>query len=132
MTTSAHTITREIPRGEWIEFFEDFSRRHRGWIVTLQESGGDIGIQEETFRLPLVAITADLKDHENRLAVILGGKPDADMNHFIDRPVRVWARSADLEQYDALEVESEGGRKTRLQFRFVPAQDTEHQLPTSR
>lgn len=132
MTTSAHMITREVPKQDWNVFFEDFSRRHRGWIVTLEETGEDIGVQEAAIRLPLVAITADLKDRENCLAIILGGKPGADINHFINQPVRVWARSSDLEQYDAVEVESEGGRKTLLHFRFVSAQDTDHQLPRSR
>jgi hypothetical protein len=124
--------TSEIPREDWSGFFADFSRRHKGWIVTLEVAGEDIGVQEETIQLPLLEITADMKDHENQLAIILGGQPDADLNHFIDKPVRVWARSSDLEHYDALEVESEGGRKTRLQFQFVSVDDTDHQLPKSR
>ena len=39
--------TREIPREQWIRYFDDFSKNHEGWIVTLEVIGSDIGDQEE-------------------------------------------------------------------------------------
>ena len=30
----------EIPREEWLEFLDSFSRQHRNWLVTLEVTGG--------------------------------------------------------------------------------------------
>ena len=71
--------TREIPREQWVKFFDDFSKKHEGWIVTLEVMGSDIGDQQETNKLPLVGVSADVKAHENRIEIIVGGRPDADV-----------------------------------------------------
>jgi hypothetical protein len=34
---------REIPQGEWIRFFDDFSKQHENWIVSWEVLGHDIG-----------------------------------------------------------------------------------------
>jgi len=39
--------TKEIPRNEWQEFFDIFSRQHEGWLVTLEIFGSEIGAQVE-------------------------------------------------------------------------------------
>ena len=64
--------TRDIPREQWIKFFDDFSWRHEGWIVTLEVLGPDIGNQEEANNLPLVGISADVKARENQIEIIVG------------------------------------------------------------
>ncbi|HEV2668281.1 MAG TPA: DUF5335 family protein, partial [Blastocatellia bacterium] len=84
--------TRDIPREQWIRFFDDFSKNHEGWIVTLEVIGTDIGDQEEADRLPLVGISADLKAGENRIEIIVGGRPDADVTRFINGPKHVWVK----------------------------------------
>ena len=52
--------TQEIPRDEWREFFDGFSRRHEGWLVTVEVLGSDIGAQVEAYELPLVGVTAEV------------------------------------------------------------------------
>jgi hypothetical protein len=132
MITNVAMITSEIPREEWNSFFDDFSKRHQGWIVTVEEAGSDIGEQEEATLLPFVGITADVKDGENRIAIVIGGQKSADLNRFIDMPERVWFRHTPQEQYDAIDVESKDGVKTILQFRFVPVEQVDRQLPESK
>ena len=46
------SMSKEIPREEWIRFFDDFSKQHEGWIVNWEVLGRDIGDQEKTYRLP--------------------------------------------------------------------------------
>ena len=36
MTTSVNRATTEIPRERWVSFFDDFSKQHEGWIVTVE------------------------------------------------------------------------------------------------
>ncbi len=38
----------EIPREQWNTFFDDFSKKHEGWIVNWEVLGQDIGDQEKT------------------------------------------------------------------------------------
>src|SRR5215475_3055557 len=100
-------LTRDIPREQWVRFFDDFSKEHEGWIVTLEVVGSDIGDQYEVNRLPLVGISADLKASENRIEIIAGGRVDADVTRFINAPKRVWVKEPRLPGDEAIDVESE-------------------------
>ena len=121
--------TRDIPREQWIRFFDDFSKNHEGWIVTLEVLGADIGDQEEANNLPLVGISADVKARENRVEIIVGGRPDVDLTRFIERPKHVWVKEPRLPGDEAMEIESEDGIKTILNFHRIRPEETERQLP---
>jgi Family of unknown function (DUF5335) len=122
-------FTREIPREQWKGFFDNFSKQHEGWIVTLEVLGSDIGDQEEATRLPLVGMSADLKSRESRIEVIVGGRPDAHLTHVINTPNRVWLKQPEEEAHEAVEVESEDGSTTLVRFLHVPPEEAERQLP---
>jgi hypothetical protein len=81
--------TAEVPRERWIKFFDEFSKEHQGWIATVELIGRDLGDQEEAGGLPLVGISADLKDGENRIEVTVGGRPEAHLTHTINNPETV-------------------------------------------
>ena len=121
--------TRDIPREQWVRFFDDFSKNHEGWIVTLEVLGADIGDQEEANNLPLVGISADLKARENRVEIIVGGRPDVDLTRSIERPKHVWVKEPRLPGDEAMEIESEDGIKTILNFHRIRPEETERQLP---
>jgi hypothetical protein len=123
--------TRDIPREQWVRFFDDFSKNHEGWIVTLEVVGSDIGDQKEASRLPLVGISADVKSHENRVEIIVGGRPSADVTRFIERPKHVWVKESRIPGDEAIEVESEDGIKTLLNFHRIRPEETERQLPAA-
>ncbi|MDB6153014.1 MAG: hypothetical protein JWL90_1467 [Chthoniobacteraceae bacterium] len=110
--------TQEIPKAEWSLFFEDFTRRHQGWMVTVEEIGAEFGAQEEANAIPLVGIAADVKDHESRLTLMLGGRPELNVNRIIENPTRVWSRQGEDEESDAIEIEA--GAKLILRFNSVP------------
>jgi Family of unknown function (DUF5335) len=107
--------------------FDEFSRQHHGWLVTMEAVGTDIGYGEETTLLPLVGISADQKDGGNCIAMMVGGSPDSDIQRMINEPKNVWFRHSAMEGYDAIEVESESETKTL--FRFVPAEAADQHLP---
>jgi hypothetical protein len=77
---------RPIPPEEWIKFFDDFSKKHENWIVTIEVVGSPLGDQHESTRLPLVGISADVKAGERRVVVQLGGRFDANLTRIIERP----------------------------------------------
>ena len=121
--------TRDIPREQWVRFFDDFSKNHEGWIVTLEVLGADIGDQEEANNLPLVGISADVKARENRVEIIVGGRPDVDVTRSIERPKHIWVKEPRLPGDEAIEIESEDGIKTILNFHRIRPEETERQLP---
>jgi hypothetical protein len=121
--------TRDIPREQWIRFFDDFSKNHEGWIVSLEVIGADIGDQEEANNLPLVGISADVKARENRVEIIIGGRPDVDVTRFIERPKHIWVKEPRVPGDEAMEIESEDGIKTILNFHRIRPEETERQLP---
>jgi Family of unknown function (DUF5335) len=109
--------TREIPRNEWVDFFNGFSKRHEGWLVNVRVVGADIGAQREFKQFPLVGISADLKDNEAFVNITVGKTAQEHMTHSVNGATRVWLKQADNGADEALEVEGKDGTKTLMTFR---------------
>ena len=124
--------SREISRDRWIKDLDAFSKVHEGWIVELEVVGSDLGDQEESTRLPLVGIAADVKGGENRIGIIVGGRRDAHLTHFIESPKRVWVEQSDDARHDALSVEDADGRTTVVHFRHFDPEQADRLLPGNR
>ncbi len=111
-----NTRTEEIPRKHWPLFFDEFSRRHEGWLVDVEVLMGERGAQKEVSALPFYGATAVL-DAPASVTIELGGREADHVEHRIDAPDRVWLESLADGAEAALDIESEGGRKTLLKFR---------------
>ncbi len=110
--------TQEIPRDQWKNFLDRFSRQHEGWLATLEVLGADIGAQQEARDLPLEGITATSTDDESRaIAISLGKTPEDHVTHAITKPTRVWLEQTSEGAAAALEIESADEVKTLLRFR---------------
>src|SRR6266576_5712185 len=83
--------TQEIPRQEWNSFFDSFSRRHEGWLATLEVFGSDVGAQEEAHELPLEGVSvASEADKSESIAINMGKTPEDHIRHTITKPEHVW------------------------------------------
>lgn len=122
-------LAREIPRGEWVRFFDTFSKQHEGWIATVELIGAQLGDQMESTRLPLVGLSADTKGRESRIEIMVGDRPDAHVTRIINAPKRVWLKEPEEPAHEAIEVESDDGVITLLHFRHIPPKQAERQLP---
>ena len=67
--------TREIPRDQWLRTLDELSKKHQGWIVTVEAFGPTLGDQEEASGLPLVGISADVKDTSRRSRASSAAEP---------------------------------------------------------
>ncbi|HLF82777.1 MAG TPA: DUF5335 family protein [Blastocatellia bacterium] len=101
--------TQEILRDEWALYFEEFSRRHQGWLVTVEILGLDIGDQVQVRNLPLEGITVETNDDGDEMTIIAGSRPDARISHTICAPLRVWVKQNEQGADEALEIESPAG-----------------------
>jgi Family of unknown function (DUF5335) len=109
---------REIPREEWAEFLDSFSRQHEGWLVTIEVLGEEIGSQVEAEAKPLEGITAELKGGgKDSISINVGLNPSEHVTHNITAPTHVRIEQAENGADMALQIESEGGATTLLRLR---------------
>jgi Family of unknown function (DUF5335) len=108
--------TVQVPREEWVGFFREFSRRHEGWLATVRVVDPRLGSQVETRDLPLEGIDVDARA-EGPISFFLGKGVGANVEHPVPRPSQVWVEQTAQGAEAALEILSEDGRKTILEFR---------------
>jgi hypothetical protein len=109
---------REIPRGEWAEFLDSFSRQHEGWLVTVEVLSTSIGAQVEAQELPLEGITAELKGgDEGMITIILGSGSRERVTHNITGPIHVRIEQTEEGADMALQIESSDGVTTLVRLR---------------
>jgi hypothetical protein len=111
-------ITREIPKNEWPTFFDNFSRKHEGWLVDLEILGPDIGAQVEGRDLTLEGITDEWNDALGDTIIIMTGlKPEEHTTHSVTHPTEVSVEQTDDGADATLAVKSEDGTTALLRFR---------------
>jgi uncharacterized protein DUF5335 len=118
----------EIPREQWIRFFDDFSKQHEGWIVNWEVLGSDIGDQQKTHRLPLIGISAD-KGSKPRIDIIVGGRLEAHVTQIIETPKHVRFKEPEQPGHEAIEIETEDGRTTVVTFSHIDPEAVDRLLP---
>jgi hypothetical protein len=113
---------RLVPRMEWGSFFDGFSRRHHGRKATVRVLGPKIGSQVEARDLPLEGIVPGTPGGPFAIDILLGAPPPAaNVEHRVPGPDQVWVELTDLGAEEALEIRSEDGTQTVLQFAAGPA-----------
>lgn len=109
--------TRQIPRGEWTMFFDNFSRKQEGWEVALEVFGPDIGDQSEERHLFFAGATAEVGNQGgrgDRIEIMMGGKPGGHVTHTITAPVLVELQQTELGIDSALQIKSADGTTSLL------------------
>ncbi len=117
------TVTREIARDEWPVFFDAFSRRHEGWLVTV-EVFGDLGAQVEVEERALKGIFAEERDGSITIEILTGSSPEETFTHAIARPKRVSIEETGEGAEAALQIESEDQGTTLVRFRTAALPET--------
>jgi hypothetical protein len=124
MANDTTMTTREIKREEWPDFFDGFSRRHEGWLVTIEILDKELGDQIEVENKALKGIVAERKRDPKVIDIFVWNKPDEDSSHIIDKPTRVWIEETAEGAEAALEIESEDHGTTLLTFKSPALPET--------
>lgn len=112
--------TRDIPRTEWLKFFNRFSRQHNGWIIDLEVFGADIGAQYEERELALEGITAEWDEGEGYIIAIMTGVDRTNhITHTINQPTTVNLEQTDEGANVALAIKAADGTTSLVKFRAV-------------
>jgi hypothetical protein len=105
----------------WTAFFDEFSRRHLGWISRLIVLDPRLGAQVEAFELPLQGVVADTRGRN--ITIQLGSSPGG-VEHAVRNAKRVWVELGDDDAEAAVEIESTDGTKAILEFRSPALPET--------
>lgn len=110
--------TREIPHEQWLEFFDNLSRRDHGLPTSIHVFGSDLGAQVDADQLPLIGISDDPKaEGGERITITLAGRtPTGDYNRSIIHPTRVMLELTDDGREESIEIESDDGNRTLVRL----------------
>jgi Family of unknown function (DUF5335) len=109
---------KEIPREQWAEFLDSFSRQHEGWLVTVEVLSEEIGAQVEAKAKPLEGITAELRGgREDSISITVGLTPEERVTHNIQSPTHIRIEQAPNGADMALQIESSEGATTLVSLR---------------
>ncbi|HKO41819.1 MAG TPA: DUF5335 family protein [Pyrinomonadaceae bacterium] len=110
--------TRTIPRSDWPQFFDSFSRQHEGWLATLEIFATEIGAQVEEHEMAFEGIVDEWNEAlGNQIIIMMGAKRDDHITHTVAHPTNVSLEQTDEGADVALAITSEGGAVTLLRFR---------------
>ena len=120
--------THDIERERWGAFFDEFSRRRQGMLVTIEAVAPESGPQVETRGLPFVGITLDRKGSGgDTIEILTGTERDDHLSHTIPAPTRVYHKtgagvmSDEVNPDEILEITSSGDPPiTYLRFQRPP------------
>jgi hypothetical protein len=109
--------TREIPRDEWRQYFDDFSSRLATTVASIEVTGADIGAQVEAQRGVLGGITYDDGDDIVVIALDAEGDPTDELERTVYEPQKIYVEEDGSST--VLDIEDSEGNKTLV--RMEPA-----------
>ena len=89
--------TREIPREQWREYFDGFSRDLHDRLATVEVSGRELGAQVEAERPRLAGITYDDGDDIVVIGLDASGGTQEDLEHIVYNPKKIYVAEGDGE-----------------------------------
>ncbi len=107
--------TRQIERGHWKQFLEDFSRSHEGRVVSVKAFGPGTGDHQEARELPFAGFEAEIEG-AGHIIVMLGTGKNDHVSHSVNAPVQVWHKSGHDEPDEVVELRSEDGVALIIKF----------------
>lgn len=105
--------TRSIKPSEWSHFLEGFSKKHDGWLVTIESLEPEFGDQVEGENLPLRGLTYESDGDCIEISLIRG---ERHLSHTIDHPKALWLKQSQQGADQVLEIEAADGN-TLVLFR---------------
>ena len=111
--------TDQIPRAEWLGFFDDFTKKHVGKKATAQLYGqGVSGSNDEANALSFVGVTYEEKGSDaDAVRIMLGDSVADHLTHAIPSPAQVWLRPGSDAGGEMLEIHGGDGQTLILKLK---------------
>jgi hypothetical protein len=105
------STTKQIPRAEWSEYFERFTRQHLGEhepeTVTIEVVSPQAGDQFETTTVRLLGIAYDAKSQAVQVLT-------EDLDHTVPNPAEIWVVEEEAGFISTVELVGPDGSKELL------------------
>ena len=106
----------DVPRNEWPDFLDTFSRQHRAWLTTVERPAGEINATGADPR-PLAAVTSERDGHHvSAIEIAFAGDSHRGLVR-VENPIAVRLRTTDEGADRGLEIVDAEGVCTRVRFR---------------
>jgi Family of unknown function (DUF5335) len=110
--------TREIPRDEWRQYFDDFSSRLPTTVASIEVTGAEIGAQVEAERGVLSGVTYDDRDDIVVIALDAEGDAREELERIVYEPKKIYVE--DDNATTVLAIEDSEGNKTLVRMEPAP------------
>ena len=107
-----------IPQKQWREFLQEFSRRHHGWLVTVETHDLETAEDVASRFLPLQSIALDLEDEKNPRINVTVRSDEKEIRHILFRPSEVVLYRSERGDEEAVRVVSIN-TSTTVRFRVA-------------
>jgi len=113
-----HRIRRnaQVPRDEWLSFFDDFAHDNQGRLINLETFGTTVGDERLAEGVPLLSINYDPQGKGDVLRIATGRR-EVVYEHRIASPKEVWVADDQEGRGKAMEIIGENGDHTVVSFR---------------
>jgi hypothetical protein len=108
--------TLEIPRAEWMTFFDTLSRLHADEPIRIEVMRIDFGAQLEASDMPLDGFGADVRPGAATITIAAGSEPNRHIAHLISDPLHVRLLRGPGGDDEVLEIEAADESVTLVYF----------------
>jgi hypothetical protein len=108
--------TYEIPRDKWPSDVTLFGEAHYRWLVSIEVSNSEIGVQPEVRDMPLEGLSADPPAKGDTVTIFVERTPDDHLTRLISSPRRIYVEENDNGRDAAMKIESADGTSTLVNF----------------
>ncbi len=112
--------TTNIPREQWSQFLDQFSRQHQGWRASIEIEDPERGPQHVAEDAPFQGISFDDRGSESgSLEVAVGDQPDRFVSHLIEQPRALRVLEERPGEQAAIQIESKDAPVTLVMLRMA-------------
>ena len=113
-----------ITREDWEGALNGFTRRHEGWLVTLEVIPPEGTRQREFENLPLLGVSSDRLGHEGTLAISVSWSRAEHLTNIVRSVARLSIEQTAAGADAALWIDAFDGTRTVLRFRVAALPET--------
>jgi Family of unknown function (DUF5335) len=112
--------SRQIPRSEWRQYFDDFSRNLPALVASIEVDGPETGAQIEAERGLLTGISYDDRDDIVVIVLDAPGGTREDLERNVSQPQQIYVADDEAGE-TVVDIEDAEGNKTLVRIEPAPA-----------
>jgi Family of unknown function (DUF5335) len=112
--------SRQIPRTDWRQYFDDFSRNLPALVASIEVAGPETGAQVEAERGTLTGISYDDRDDVVVIGLDAPGGTRGDLERNVFQPQQIYVADEEVGE-TVFDIEDAEGNKTLVRVEPAPA-----------